>query len=146
MTHPGLRFALLALPVLAAMACRDPAPPSTPPPAIAPAAPPSPTVPLSTETTKALALKGEFPPGPELNMFIGKCAMCHTTSYIAQQRLTPAQWEKTLKKMKGWGAPVTDDEVTALTAYFSTHFPVGLGPPALAVVAPPPGATSEVVP
>jgi hypothetical protein len=93
-----------------------------------------------------MALKGEFPPGPEVTMFMGKCAICHQTSYLTQQRLTPAQWEKTIKKMKGWGAPVTDDEVTALTAYFATHFPVDLAPPMLAIVASPPGATSEASP
>jgi hypothetical protein len=93
--------------------------------------------------TQAMALRGEFPPGPELTIFMGKCAICHSTSYIAQQRLTKAQWEKTIKKMQGWGAPVTDDEIGALTAYFSTHFSVDLQPPTVAVVAAPTGATSE---
>lgn len=135
------RVFLLLVGVLTLVACPEPgqrAQPPPPPPAAA-----SPPPPVSTTETQAMALRGEFPPGPELNMFMGKCAMCHATSYIAQQRLTPAQWEKTIKKMKGWGSPVTDDEVTALTAYFSTHFPVGLPAPQYAVVAPPPGATSE---
>lgn len=139
---------LLALAVTAVgvIGCSDPAPPPAPAPVAPAPPPPAPATPVSTETTKALAVKGEFPPGPEVNVFMGKCAICHSTSYIAQQRLTPAQWEKTVKKMKGWGAPLSDDEVTSLTAYFATHFPVDLGPPTLAIVAPPPGATSEAVP
>jgi cytochrome c5 len=143
MTRMCFRLAVVAI-VAGGVACSDPTPPPPPVPVAAP--PPAPTTPVSTEATQAMALQGQFPPGPELNMFMGKCAICHATSYIAQQRLTPAQWEKTIKKMKGWGAPVTDDEVTALTAYFSTHFPVDLAPPALAVVSPPPGATSEATP
>ncbi len=87
-----------------------------------------------------MALRGEFPPGPELNVFAAKCAICHSTQYIAQQRLTAAQWEKTVKKMKGWGAPIDDDEVALLTRYFTVHFPVDLGPPQYALVVPPPGA------
>ena len=87
-----------------------------------------------------MALRGEFPPGPELNVFAAKCAICHSTQYIAQQRLTAGQWEKTIKKMKGWGAPIDDDEATLLARYFSVHFPVDLGPPQYALVVPPPGA------
>jgi hypothetical protein len=140
-----MKHALLVLSAAFALAaCPTPGQRAVPPPPPPPPAPLPP--PVSTAETQAMALKGEFPPGPELHMFIGKCAMCHTTSYIAQQRLTPGQWEKTLKKMKGWGAPVTDDEVTALTAYFSTHFPVDLPAPQYAVVAPPAGATSEATP
>jgi len=87
-----------------------------------------------------MALRGEFPPGPELNVFAAKCAICHSTQYIAQQRLTAGQWEKTVKKMKGWGAPIDDAEVALLTRYFTVHFPVDLGPPQYALVAPPAGA------
>lgn len=141
----ALGLALTA--VVVTTACSDPPPPPAPTVTITAATPPPPpAVPVSTDETKALALKGQFPPGPELNVFMAKCGICHSTSYISQQRLTPAQWEKTIVKMKGWGAPITDDEVAPLTAYFSTHFPVGFGAPQLAIVAPPAGATSEGTP
>ncbi len=158
MTLHRFSTALLVVAALAVSACREPTPspsltpmgPSAPPslPSPLPPVPTSPTqtAPLSTETTQVMALRGEFPPGPELTIFMGKCAICHSTSYIAQQRLTKAQWEKTIKKMQGWGAPVTDDEIGTLTAYFSTHFSVELPPPTLAVVVAPTGATSEAVP
>lgn len=145
MTIPCVRLALAATFVFG-VACTDAAP--SPAPVAAPSLPsPPPSLPPeSTADTQAMALKGAFPPGPEVDLFMGRCAICHSTSYLTQQRLTPAQWEKTIKKMQGWGAPVSDDEVTALTAYFSTHFPVDLPAPQYAVVAPPPGAISEGTP
>jgi hypothetical protein len=143
MMRAFLRLGIMAGVVVTA-ACPEPAP--QPAPSLPPPAPASPTPPVSTPETQAMALRGEFPPGPEVNVFMGKCAICHATSYMTQQRLTPAQWEKTIKKMMGWGAPVTDDEVTALTTYFSTHFPVDLPAPVLAVVAAPPGAINEGTP
>ena len=148
---PPVRFPLVAVVValcgavaVASAACSDaPATTSTTPPHIAtpaPTAPPPPPTTTSNEVTRAMALRGEFPPGPELNVFAAKCAICHSTQYIAQQRLTAGQWEKTIKKMKGWGAPIDDDEATLLARYFSVHFPVDLGPPQYALVVPPPGA------
>jgi hypothetical protein len=143
-----VRFPLVAVVVAlcgaVGSACSDaPSTTSTTPPHIAtpaPPAPPAPPPPTSNEVTRALAVLGQFPPGPELNVFAAKCAICHSTQYIAQQRLTAAQWEKTVKKMKGWGAPIDDDEATMLARYFSVHFPVDLGPPPIALVVPPPGA------
>jgi hypothetical protein len=146
---PPVRFPLVAVVValcgavaVASAACSDaPSTTSTTAPHIAalpPTAPPPP--PTSNEVTRAMALRGEFPPGPELNVFAAKCAICHSTQYIAQQRLTVGQWEKTIKKMKGWGAPINDDEATLLARYFSVHFPVDLGAPQYALVPPPPGA------
>jgi hypothetical protein len=67
-------------------------------------------------------LDGDMPPGPEAELARAKCQICHTTEYITQQRLTPAQWEKTIAKMKKWGTPLTDDEERALVAYFAKHW------------------------
>jgi mono/diheme cytochrome c family protein len=73
-------------------------------------------------------------------IFESRCAICHTTQYISQQRLTAAQWEKTVKKMKAWGAPIDDAEVASLSAYFATHYSptTPTAPPLL--VDPPPEA------
>ena len=130
--------------VLFAVACTPPpAPPTATPPTTTTTAATPPTAtppPTSTPETQAQALRGEFPPGPEVNTLTAKCAICHSTQYLTQQRLTAAQWEKTVKKMKGWGAPIDDAEQASLARYFATHFPVTLGPPQLALVAPPAGA------
>lgn len=139
---PALAGALiftLACTLTCTLACTPASPPPSTPP------PPPPVVaiaeaPTSTATTRAMALRGEFPPGPEVASFSAKCMICHTTAYISQQRLTAAQWEKTVKKMRGWGAPIDDAEVAALSRYFAVHFPVDLPDPVRLAVAPPAGA------
>ena len=136
---------------LALVGCgKPPPPPPAPPPApmsatAATTAAASTTVPADqpivvTDEARAMALRGEFPPGPEVNLLMGKCAICHSTQYLAMQRLKPAQWEKTLKKMKGWGAPIDDAEAAQLQRYLGAYFTPELPPPSLAVVAPPVGA------
>jgi mono/diheme cytochrome c family protein len=50
------------------------------------------------------------------------CLSCHTEELVEQQRLTAAQWEKVVKKMHGWGAPVEPENVAPLVAYLAaTH-------------------------
>jgi hypothetical protein len=71
---------------------------------------------------------------------MAKCAICHSTQYLTMQRLKPAQWEKTLKKMKGWGAPIDDAETAQLQRYLGAYFTPDLQPATLAVVGPPAGA------
>jgi hypothetical protein len=95
-------------------ACRDQPTPPAPPVSV-------PSVPLFN------LLEGDMPPGPEADLARAKCQICHTTEYITQQRLTPAQWEKTIAKMKKWGAPLTDDEERAMVAYFSKYWTTELG-------------------
>jgi hypothetical protein len=135
--------------VVCAAACADRAPPPPPPPSASaktttvglPGTSVASSAPLVvTEEARAQALRGEFPAGPEVDVLLGRCAICHSTQYLTMQRLTPAQWEKTLKKMKGWGAPIDDAEIAALQRYLGAYFTPALPAPALAVVAPPDGA------
>ncbi len=37
------------------------------------------------------------------------CAICHSLDLVQSHRLTRGQWEKEVKKMAGWGAPVEED-------------------------------------
>ena len=125
--------------------CRDRSPttpPTTPPTTTtAPTAPTTTLPPLVvTAEARAQAQRGELPPGPEVDVVRSKCAICHSTQYLTMQRLTPSQWERTLKKMKGWGAPVDDVEVARLQRYLGAYFTPDLGAPVVAVVAPPAGA------
>jgi hypothetical protein len=142
------------------------APPATSPPASAPsssstpssASPSSPTPSASTTAAApvgssspvtvtpelvAVAARGEFPPGDAVPVLQGKCAICHTTQYLTSQRLTPAQWEKTLKKMRGWGAPIDDGEQAKLQAYLAAFFTPTLPAAPVRLVAPP---TANLVP
>ena len=56
------------------------------------------------------------------------CLSCHSKQMLAQQRLTPAQWTKTVGKMVVWGANVDPKEVEPLIAYLSATSGVDAGP------------------
>lgn len=45
------------------------------------------------------------------------CLSCHTEHMLAQQRLTPAQWQKTVGKMVIWGANLEPKEIDPVVAY-----------------------------
>ena len=56
------------------------------------------------------------------------CLSCHTEQMLAQQRLTQAQWTKTVTKMVGWGANLDAAEVAPLVAYLSATYGPDAGP------------------
>ncbi len=54
--------------------------------------------------------------------FKNACLVCHEDDVIRQQRLTRAQWDRELKKMTGWGAPVKDDEREGFLDYLFANY------------------------
>lgn len=44
------------------------------------------------------------------------CQGCHALKVIEQQRLTAGQWAAVLKKMKGWGATIDDEQIEPFAA------------------------------
>ena len=74
--------------------------------------------PARSPADQAALIEGKIPDDPERSLFQAKCLVCHTGDYVTQQRLTEGQWQKSVEKMKRWGAPLTDDEVKALAAWF----------------------------
>ncbi len=74
--------------------------------------------PALSPAQRAALVEGKIPDDPERSLFQAKCLICHTGDYVTQQRLTEGQWQKSVEKMKRWGAPLTDDEVKALAAWF----------------------------
>jgi cytochrome c oxidase cbb3-type subunit III len=58
-------------------------------------------------------------------LLMARCAVCHSTDLIVQQRLTLAQWLKTLNKMERWGAQVSSAEQTQLANYLAARYPPG---------------------
>jgi hypothetical protein len=63
-----------------------------------------------------------LPKGAGRKIADNACLKCHSGDMLRQQRLTEAQWTKTVDKMIGWGAEVKPDERTALIAYLSKNF------------------------
>jgi mono/diheme cytochrome c family protein len=43
---------------------------------------------------------------------------------LSQQRLTPAQWQASVKKMRGWGAQLEDGDADLLARYLAARYPV----------------------
>lgn len=74
--------------------------------------------PARSPADQAALVEGKIPDDPERSLFQAKCLICHTGDYTTQQRLTEGQWQKSVEKMKRWGAPLTDDEVKALATWF----------------------------
>jgi mono/diheme cytochrome c family protein len=58
----------------------------------------------------------------------GACLSCHTEHMLAQQRLTKAQWTKTVGKMVVWGANLDPKEVEPLVAYLAANSGPDTGP------------------
>ena len=52
----------------------------------------------------------------------GACLSCHTEHMLAQQRLTPTQWTKTVTKMVSWGANLEPSEEGPLVRYLSRKY------------------------
>jgi hypothetical protein len=68
-----------------------------------------PTQPSSPSTTPPVGFKNT-------------CLVCHEDDVIRQQRLTRAQWDRELKKMTGWGAPVKDEEREGFLDYLFANY------------------------
>ncbi len=50
------------------------------------------------------------------------CLTCHDESMMRQQHLTPAQWDREVNKMTGWGAKIKPEERAAILKYLSGNF------------------------
>jgi hypothetical protein len=64
----------------------------------------------------------QLPPGPARPKVEAACYACHSADLIVQQRLTEKQWTAAIEKMIRWGAPVKDEDKSAIIAYLSKHF------------------------
>jgi hypothetical protein len=50
------------------------------------------------------------------------CLSCHDEGMMVQQRLTPAQWDREINKMTGWGAPLKPEDRDAILKYLASQF------------------------
>lgn len=92
----------------------------------------------------AAVVRGDVPVGgAEVEVLNTRCVICHTMEYITQQRLTDAQWAKTLTKMQKWGSPITDDEKNRLGPWLARVWSADLADRDSPRVAPPSGAVPD---
>ena len=50
-------------------------------------------------------------------LIMARCAVCHTTDLISQQRLPEDRWTVTVEKMVHWGAELSKEEAAVVLAY-----------------------------
>jgi DMSO/TMAO reductase YedYZ molybdopterin-dependent catalytic subunit len=50
------------------------------------------------------------------------CLTCHDEAMMTQQRLTPAQWDREVQKMTGWGAQIKPEDRSVIVKYLSDSF------------------------
>ncbi len=55
-------------------------------------------------------------------LLLARCAVCHSTDLISQQRLDRDRWEATIQKMIHWGADVSPEEAVLLVSYLSALY------------------------
>jgi cytochrome c oxidase cbb3-type subunit 3 len=58
-------------------------------------------------------------------MMLARCAVCHTTDLIVQQRLPEERWAATVEKMVHWGADLSKDEQAALVQFLTARYHPG---------------------
>ena len=96
------------------------------PPAVAAAPAPAPA---AEAAAPPAATPAGTPNGPSGGDIVGdECTTCHTEDLLRQQRLTDAQWTKTLDKMRRWGAPTDPQTLGTLTAYLAAAHGPASGP------------------
>lgn len=54
-------------------------------------------------------------------LILARCAVCHTTDLISQQRLPQDRWTATVEKMVHWGADLSQDEAALLVQYLTAR-------------------------
>lgn len=54
-------------------------------------------------------------------LILARCAVCHTTDLISQQRLPGDRWTATVEKMVHWGADLSKDEAALLVQYLAAR-------------------------
>lgn len=71
-------------------------------------------------------------------LLLSRCAVCHSTDLITQQRFDRNRWDATVDKMVHWGAQLDKEEAALLTAFLATYFHLEAGPVVALPAASPP--------
>jgi mono/diheme cytochrome c family protein len=76
-------------------------------------------------------------------LLAARCAVCHSTDLIQQQRLDRDRWGATVKKMVHWGALLSPGEEIVLVEYLANHFHPGVGTEPQAAALPEPATKRD---
>ena len=72
----------------------------------------------------ALAAWGQdaLPAGEGKEILATRCTLCHNVERITGRRFAREDWQDTVSRMIGYGAPVNNDQKTALVNYLASNF------------------------
>ncbi|MBX3203441.1 MAG: c-type cytochrome [Labilithrix sp.] len=73
-------------------------------------------------TDAAIAEPAGLSPEEGRALVKGACLSCHSEEMLAQQRLTHAQWTKTVTKMVAWGANLEPKDTAPLTEWLAATY------------------------
>ena len=76
----------------------------------------------ATSPARRTMYLARLPEGAGQTIAQRSCVMCHSAMLITQQHKDSTGWEKTVKQMETWGAPVAHAERETLLAYLRRHF------------------------
>ena len=65
-----------------------------------------------------------LPPGEGRALVEGNCLICHGAALIQQQHKDSAGWAKTVKQMRTWGSPLTEQDEPSLIDYLTKSYGV----------------------
>lgn len=69
---------------------------------------------------------GGLPAGPEREKVQKACTVCHSADNFTTKHLVMSDWNKTVVKMQGLGAEISDDDVAGIVRYLSANFGVAI--------------------
>ena len=101
---------LWLLPLLAACA-----------PVEGPSAAPAPPPEAAAQEHERAAID-RLPEGEGRTAVLSSCLICHGMGLVAQQRKDAAGWQRTVRQMVTWGAPVQPGQEEVIVAYLAQHF------------------------
>lgn len=77
-----------------------------------------PGVPLPTPSPAEVTLAE----GPGKELVEGTCALCHGLDRVTAVRRNPDEWNRIVKQMVFYGAPLSGDDMKMVTTYLKQHF------------------------
>jgi DMSO/TMAO reductase YedYZ molybdopterin-dependent catalytic subunit len=77
---------------------------------------------VEVSTTEVVPTAAASHPGEQPQGYKAACFACHDEAMMTQQRLTPAQWDREVQKMTGWGARIKPEDREAILKYLSDNF------------------------
>ena len=64
-----------------------------------------------------------LPDGPDKDVVVRNCTVCHDASQFSAARYSPEEWDNEINKMEGAGADISAEDHVAIAAYLGKYLP-----------------------